>query len=51
MSTSGRLNQRGVVIICIIIHCDNGFRKPLLLKMCLRFFLAHYLNTNVTSVS
>lgn len=34
MSTFEKLNQRGVVIICIIIHCSNGFRESLVLKLC-----------------
>lgn len=33
MSTFETLNQRGVVIICVIIHCSNGLRKPLVLKV------------------
>lgn len=33
MSTFEKLNQRGVVIICIIIHCGNGFRESLVLKL------------------
>lgn len=45
MSTFEQLNQRGVVIICIIIHCGNGFRESLVLKLCYKIrrvlFSAH----------
>lgn len=34
MSTSEKLNQLGVVIICIITHCGNGFQKLLLSEEC-----------------
>lgn len=43
MSTFEKLNQRGVVIICTIIHCGNGLRE--VLKSCYKItpalFSAH----------